>query len=77
METQTFINFGFTFAGILGGWILKTVWEEIKLLQRNQREIERNVHDNYVKRDDYKADIAEIKTMLARIFDKLDQKVDK
>lgn len=31
----------------------------------------------YVTKDDYKADIAEIKGMLSRIFDRLDQKADK
>lgn len=31
----------------------------------------------YVTKDDYKADIAEIKGMLGRIFDRLDQKADK
>jgi hypothetical protein len=38
---------------------------------------ERYMPDTYVRRDDYKDDIAEIKKMLSAIFDKLDQKVDK
>ena len=77
MEAQSLINIGFTVAGIFGGWILRTVWSEIKLMQRNQRDIERELHDNYVKRDDYKSDINEIKNMLGKIFDRLEQKVDK
>jgi hypothetical protein len=32
---------------------------------------------DYVHKDDYKADIAEIKTILRQIFDKLDSKQDK
>jgi hypothetical protein len=32
---------------------------------------------HYVARDDYRADMADIKLMLGRIFDKLDGKVDK
>jgi hypothetical protein len=31
----------------------------------------------YVAKEDYKADISEIKFMLARIFDKLEAKADK
>jgi hypothetical protein len=31
----------------------------------------------YVSRDDYRADTKEIKELLAKIFDKLDNKVDK
>ena len=77
MDTQSLINLGFTIAGILGGWILRTVWSEIKMLQNNQRDIEREMHDNYVKRDDYKLDIAEIKAMLGDIYRELRQKVDK
>jgi hypothetical protein len=32
---------------------------------------------NYVTRDDYRADMREVKEMLGKIFDKLDNKVDK
>jgi hypothetical protein len=32
---------------------------------------------NYVGRDDYRADMREVKDMLGKIFDKLDSKVDK
>jgi hypothetical protein len=32
---------------------------------------------NYVNRDDYKADIRDIREMLGKIFDKLDNKADK
>lgn len=77
MDTQTLINFGFTIAGSLFGWILKTVWDEIKLLQANQKDIEKDVHDNYVKRVDYKDDIAEVKAMLNDIYRELRQKADK
>ena len=77
MDTQSLINLGFTIAGSLFGWILKTVWDEIKLLQANQKEIEKDVHDNYVKRVDYKDDIAEIKNMLNDIYRELRLKADK
>ena len=77
MDTQSLINLGFTIAGSLFGWILKTVWYEIKLLQANQKEIEKDIHDNYVKRVDYKDDIAEIKAMLNDIYKELRQKADK
>lgn len=77
MDTQSLINLAFTVGGTFGGWILRTVWTEIKLLQSNQRDIEREMHDNYVKRDDYKGDIAEIKVMLSDIYKELRQKADK
>jgi hypothetical protein len=37
----------------------------------------RDIPHLYIAKDDYRSDITEIKNMLAKIFDKLDQKVDK
>jgi hypothetical protein len=56
---------------------MRIIWTEIKLVQKNQREIESNISDNYVRKDDYRVDIAEIKGMLGRIFDRLENKADK
>jgi len=77
METQTILNIAFGIAGAFGGWILRVVWSEIKLVQEMQQDLERDVSENYVRKDDYRIDIAEIKGMFNRIMDKLDTKVDK
>ena len=77
MDIQTILNLGFTGAGALCGWILRVVWQEIKLVQANQKELEREINESYVRKDDYRIDIAEIKGMFNRIMDKLDTKVDK
>ena len=77
MDLQTLLNLVFTGAGAVCGWILSVVWQEIKLVQANQQELERELTDNYVRKDDYRIDIAEIKGMFNRIMDKLDTKVDK
>ena len=37
----------------------------------------RRMPDKYLAKDDYRRDIDEIKTMLDKIFDKLDDKADK
>ena len=74
---QVIVNWLFVGVGAGFGWIMRIIWTEIKLVQKNQREIEKNVTDNYVRKDDYRVDIAEIKGMLARIFDRLENKVDK
>ena len=73
MEPQFVINVLFAIAGAFGGWILNSI-------SRSIIKIEDRIADmplQYVTKDDYKADIAEIKGMLGRIFDRLDQKVDK
>jgi hypothetical protein len=73
MDTQTLFNVAVTLAGFLGGWILNSIYQSIRVLDKDVR----NMPHYYVTKDDYRNDIGEIKTMLARIFDKLDEKVDK
>lgn len=59
------------------GFIIKTLWDGQQKIKQDITAWERYMPDTYVRRDDYKDDIAEIKKMLSAIFDKLDQKVDK
>lgn len=73
MDTQTLFNVAVTLAGFLGGWILNSIYQSIRVLDKDVR----NMPHHYVAKDDYRSDIGEIKTMLARIFDKLDEKADK
>lgn len=73
MDTQTLFNVAVTLAGFLGGWILNSIYQSIRVLDKDVR----NMPHHYVSKDDYRNDIGEIKTMLARIFDKLDEKADK
>lgn len=71
------INLAITCVGAIVGWILKTIWEALRELKEDIREIEAEIHTKYVTRDDYKADIAELKDIARQIFDKLDRKQDK
>ncbi len=57
--------------------MFKMVWDAIKELQRDIKDINQTIHENYVRKDDYRVEIAEIKGMFNRIMDKLDGKVDK
>lgn len=76
MDGQIVFNLICTISGALMGWILRVIWQEIKSIQKDQREFEHEITDNYVRRDDYRIDIAEIKGMLGRIFDRLDRMSD-
>lgn len=64
-------------AGAAIGWILKVVWDSVRSLQEDMKEIERELHTHYVSKDDYRQDILEMKDILKQIFDRLDRKVDK
>jgi len=77
MEFQSLFNAGLGLLSIFIGWYLRVVWSAITSLQSDVKEIERYVPATFVRRDDYQLDIAEIKAMLIRIADKLDNKVDK
>lgn len=57
--------------------MFKMVWDAIKELQRDIKDTNQTIHESYVRKDDYRVEIAEIKGMFNRIMDKLDGKVDK
>ena len=61
----------------IGMFVAKGVWVELSRLRDSHQELQRSVPETYVRRDDYKDDISEIKSMLHHIFDRLDGKADK
>jgi antirestriction protein len=75
--TQEMYNILIGVSGAAIGWVLKVVWESVRSLQQDMKDIEREIHTNYVHKDDYRADILEMKDILKQIFDKLDKKADK
>ena len=70
---QVLFNIAVAIAGFFGGWTLNRIYIAIDRLDSDVRSMP---HD-YVSRDDYKADIRDIREMLGKIFDKLDNKADK
>lgn len=60
-------------AAFFGGWTLNNI---TRMLNRIDDDI-RDLPHVYVAKEDYKTDIADIKGMLGKIFDRLDSKVDK
>ena len=75
--TQELYNLVVGVCGAAIGWILKIVWDSVVALQADIKEIERELHTEYVSKEDYKSDILEMKSILKQIFDKLDRKADK
>lgn len=73
MDTQTFINIAIACSGFLGGWVLNSLSRSIIRIEDRIAEMPLI----YVTKDDYKRDIDEIKGLLTRIFDRLDDKADK
>lgn len=73
MDSQTIINIAIGLAGFFGGWVINSISKSIIRMEDRIAELPLI----YVAKTDYMRDIDEIKSMLTRIFDKLDDKVDK
>ena len=77
MDMQTAFNLiGMAGIGIFG-WFAREIWGAVKTLQNDLHAMEIHTSTNYVTREDYRSDMREVKEMLGKIFDKLDNKVDK
>ena len=88
MTDQIIFNWAIAVAGFLGGWILKVIWDAIVRLQEDLKKMDDKMHEDFVRRDDFKDAVKEIKDdmragfansdkILGLIFKKLDNKEDK
>ena len=59
---QQIINWLFIGFGAAIGWILKVVWDAITDLKTDLRQIEKDLPEVYVRKDDFKEAIQEIKS---------------
>ena len=73
MDVQTVINATAAIAGFLSVFVITNLHRQISLLDAELRRMPLQ----YVIRDDYRNDIADIRAMLKHISDKLDAKADK
>jgi hypothetical protein len=77
MDLQTIINA--LLAVIVGGigWAARELWGAVKKLREDIQRIEVALPTNYIRRDEFAEGMKEIKDMLGKIFDRLDNKMDK
>ncbi len=73
MENQAVFNFVVAIAGFLAVFVFNSITKKLQKLEDKQAEMPKE----YVQKDDYRSDIAEIKSILKQIFEKLDNKADK
>ena len=73
MDTQSLFNVVVGLAAFFGGWVLNNITRAIERLDSDVRMMPMT----YVTKNDYHRDIDEMKTMLNKIFEKLDEKADK
>ena len=77
MDYQSLFNAGFVIASTIAGWFARELWSAVKELKTDLSKLSAEIPKTYVTRDDYREDIKEIRDLLAKIFDKLDNKADK
>lgn len=77
MEWQTLINIGG--AGLLTsfGWFARQIWDSVQELKKDVQKIEIDLPTNYVRKVDIESRFDKLEAILARIFDKIEQKADK
>jgi len=73
VDNQQLFNLVVSVAGFLAVYTINQVTTKIQKLEDKINDLPHS----YVAKDDYRADIAEIKSILKQIFEKLDGKADK
>ena len=69
------IGIGVIVAGI--GWFARELWGAVAELRRDVKQIEVDLPTNYMRRDEFKEGLNEIKLILNEIFRKIDDLRDK
>lgn len=88
MDSQAIFNIVVGISGALGGWVLKVIWDAIKTLDVDIKTLNKEVNSDFVRRDDFKQSMSEMKTdmregfhrieeMLGAVFKRLEGKADK
>jgi hypothetical protein len=83
-EYQVFFDVSIGVAGVLGGWVLNTVWGAVKDLQEADKElaekvgqIEVLVAGRYVTREEFNTTLSQVFIKLDTIRDIVSQKADR
>jgi hypothetical protein len=84
MDFQFMINLGGAAALGVMGWFARQLWDSVKELKNDISGIRLHMSESYVKKsevDSFRADMDKrfdrVEMLLDRLFDRLDQKVDK
>ena len=77
MEYQSLLNAGLVLVSSVTGWFARELWAAVKELKADLAKLSEDLPKEYVAKNDYKDDIRELKDMISKIFDKLDNKTDK
>lgn len=77
MDYQLLFNIAFSFILFLVGWFVRIAYDAANAMKSDLMALERELHSSFVRREDYKEDIREIKDLLLSIQDRINNKADK
>lgn len=77
MEPQTIINLaGGSLLAVIG-WFARQLWDAVKELRKDLHQIQLDIPMNYMRKDDFREGIKEIKDLFGEVFRKIDDLKDK
>ena len=77
IDPQTLINAGIGVIMAGGGWFARELWGAVAELRRDVRQIEIDLPSHYLRKDEFRDGLNEIKGILREIFVKIDDLKDK
>ena len=84
MDWQNIINIGAGSFLAIGGWFARQLWDSVKELKEDIADLKLHMSDSYVKKselDTLKTEMDKrfdrVEQMIVKLYDKIDQKVDK
>ena len=75
MNSQDMFDWLIGIGGAVVGWMLKLIWEAIRDMRVEIKDLDKQMHDDFVRRDDFKEAIQDIKTDMRLGFDKVDTRL--
>ena len=77
MEFQQVVNIVIGTVLSVLGWFARQLWDAVQTLKKDMKDLEVDLPTNYVRKVDLDARFDKFESMLNRIYDKLENKVDK
>jgi len=84
MDWQTVINIGLGSVLAALGWFAREIWDSLKELRRDTHQIEKDLREMYVRRDDLKevriemsARFDKLESLIGSLYERLHDKADK
>jgi len=77
MEFQDIVNVIIGTVLSVLGWFARQLWDAVQDLKKDMKQLEIDLPSHYVRKEDLEARFDKLETMLNRIYDKLENKVDK